>query len=351
LTSEPNLDAPVTARELRRAAVALGLSEAAYARALELAGLAPDARAWIRGADRLLLALGVMAVLAGIAAFFAYNWDGLHKFAKFGLIEAGIVAAIIVTAWRGMDSAAGRGALFAAAFLVGVLFAIYGQVYQTGADPYGLFGAWAVLIAAWVVIGRQAGLWMLLLILVDLSVIFYWTQVLCPSGLAVLGQPLGPLAGLVGAVTDGGLASLVVILNAGALAVWEGFARRGVPWMQGRWWPRIVAVLTLFVVVSGSLFYIFDIRFGARDNWLILSGPVMFVVFAAASLWYYQSRTDLFTLTATLLSGIVVITAMFGRTIRWNGPDAALLLALLVVLQTAGAAYWVRRIAARTREA
>ena len=350
--TESNLDAAVTAGQLKRAAAALGLSEPAYARAVELAGLSPDARGWTRGADRLLMAFGVMAVLAGITAFFAYNWAGLHEFAKFGLIEAGIVAAVVVTAWRGIDSAAGRGALFAAAFLVGILFAIYGQVYQTGADPYGLFMAWAVLIAAWVVIGRQAGLWMLLLILVDLSVILYWTQVLRPDSLALLGQLLGPLAGLFGAVTDGGLASLVFILNAGALAVWEWFARRGVPWMQGRWWPRIVAVLTLIVLVSGSLFYIFDIRFGARDSWLILSGPVFFLAFAAASLWYYQFRQiDLFTLTATLLGGIVVITATLGRGMSWSGPGSALMLALLVIGQTAGAAYWVRQVAERSREA
>ena len=118
--TESNLDAAVTAGHLRRAAAALGLSESAYTRAVELAGLSPDARAWTRGADRLLMAFGVMAVLAGITAFFAYNWAGLHKFAKFGLLEGGIVAAVAVTAWRGIDSAAGRGALFAAAFLVGV---------------------------------------------------------------------------------------------------------------------------------------------------------------------------------------------------------------------------------------
>ena len=113
--TESNLDSAVTAGQLRRAAGALGLSESAYKRAVALAGLSPDARAWTRGADRLLLAFGVMAVLAGITAFFAYNWAGLHKFAKFGLIEGGIVAAVAMTAWRGIDSAAGRGALFAAA--------------------------------------------------------------------------------------------------------------------------------------------------------------------------------------------------------------------------------------------
>jgi uncharacterized membrane protein len=313
-----------------------------------LAGITPTRTDWARGIDRFLLLFGVLAVLAGIAAFFAYNWDGLHKFAKFALIEGGIVSAVAVAARRGIDSAAGRGALFAAAFLVGVLFAVYGQVYQTGADPYGLFLVWALLIAGWAVIGRQAGLWMLVLVLANLSLILYWTQVLRPSGLGALGGLFGPLASLVGAVTDGGLATLVFVLDALALVAWEVLARRGVTWMAGRWWPRIVALAALAVVVSGTLFYIFDARFGDRDDWLVLSGPIFFVSFAVSSLWYYQRRVlDLFILAATLLGGIMVVTAWVGRSAGAGGIDIGLLLALLVIGQTAGAAVWLRKVAER----
>ena len=110
--------------------------------------------------------------------------------------------------------------------------------------------------------------------------------------------------------------------------------------------------VTLIVIVSGSLFYIFDIGWGARDGWLLLSGPVFFLAFAAASLWYYQHRQiDLFTLAATLLGGIVVITATLGRNLSWSGPESALVLAVLVILQTGGAAYWIRQVAERSREA
>ena len=333
--------------QLQRAAEAVGLSAEAYARALELARVSPGAAAWIRGIDRFLLAFGLLAVLAGVAAFFAYNWDGLHRFGKFALIEGAIVVGVAVTAWRGIDTLIGRGALFAAAFMVGILFAVYGQTYQTGADPYGLFIVWALLIAGWVLIGRQPGLWMLLLVLANLSLILFWTQVLHPDRFFGIDAVFGPLLALAGAVTDGALASLVFGINAGALAAWEWLAQRGVPWMRGRWWPRIVAVLALVIVVNGTLFYIFDISFGQADNLLILSGPVFFVAFALASLWYYQYRViDLFMLTATLLGGIVVITAALARTVlRTGGPEGALLLAVLVIAQTAGAAYWVRQVA------
>ena len=52
---------------------------------------------------------------------------------------------------HGLDAVAGRISLFATAFLSGILLAVFGQVYQTGADPYGLFLAWALLILPWAV--------------------------------------------------------------------------------------------------------------------------------------------------------------------------------------------------------
>ncbi len=44
-----------------------------------------------------------------------------------------------------------------------ILLAVYGQTYQTGADPYELFFGWAILIIGWVAISRFAPLWPLLL--------------------------------------------------------------------------------------------------------------------------------------------------------------------------------------------
>jgi hypothetical protein len=196
------------------------------------------------------------------------------------------------------------------------------------------------------VIGRQAGLWMLLLVLANLSLILFWTQVVRPDQIGTLAGILGPLAGLVGAVTDGALASLVFLLNAGALVLWECGAQRGVSWMHGRTFPRVVASGALIVVVMGTLFYIFDAHFGPRDAWIVLSGPIAYAAFAVMSLLYYQRRMpDLYILTVTLLGGIMVVTALFGRLIGGIGIGTALLLAVLVIALTAGAAYWLRRVA------
>ncbi|MDH4072888.1 MAG: DUF2157 domain-containing protein, partial [Gammaproteobacteria bacterium] len=188
---------------LHELASELAFTEAAYERAFELAGFRPDANSWRNGLSRFLMALGTALIVAGITAFFAWNWADLGHFQKFGLIQAGIVAAVIAT-WRfGIDSLPGGASLFAAAFLVGVLFAVYGQVYQTGADPYGLFLAWGLLILPWAVVGRQQGLWLLVVVLWNLALVMYWTQVLDPpEGIWLVLQLLGPLFWLGALVTD-----------------------------------------------------------------------------------------------------------------------------------------------------
>ncbi|MET0204922.1 MAG: DUF2157 domain-containing protein [Casimicrobiaceae bacterium] len=52
---------------------------------------------------------------------------------------------IALAVWRGLDTLPGKAALVAA-LLAGALLALVGQVYQTGADTFELFAAWAVAI-------------------------------------------------------------------------------------------------------------------------------------------------------------------------------------------------------------
>ena len=339
-------DLPASSVRLRHVAARLRLSEETYTRAREIAGLAPDASEWRSLIDRFLLAFGAALIVAGVASFFAYNWAGLHRIWKFGLIEVGIVTGVALSAWRGLDSGPGKVALLAAGFLVGVLFAVYGQAYQTGADPYGLFVVWGLLIVGWAFIGRQAGLWMLLLVLVNLSVILYWTQVLFPQRLS--GNVLGPLVGLAGTFTDPRLADLVFVLNASALLLWEALARRNVSWMRGRTLPRVVSLFALAPVLFSGLVLIVGLESSSRWNGLAL---VLFGAFAWISLQYFRFRVhDLFILTVCVLGGITIVTTFVAR-FSGGGFGIAFVLAALVVGQTAGAAVWLRNVAQQWEEA
>ena len=325
----------------------LKLSAAAYRRAIEIARLTPDRTTWLRYIDRFLIVVGAALIVAGAAAFFAWNWADLGHMAKFALIEGGIVAAALL-AWRfRLDSPAGRASLFAAAFLVGVLLALFGQVYQTGADPYGLFLAWAVLILPWAIVGRQAGIWMLLQLLLNLTVIMYYTQVLHPpDGWWQLAQLLGPLVWLGTTVTDSTLASYLFALNGAALVIWEFGAGRGVAWMQGSLFPRVIAfaafctvlIPTLIIIVAASL---------DETTGLSAISPVLLLGATGVSLYYYRHRRhDLFILTCSLLGVIMVVTSLFVRYLP-GGSGSLLVLAALVIAQVAGAAWWLREIARR----
>jgi uncharacterized membrane protein len=328
-------------------ATRLGLSANAWSRALQLAELAPGRSDWLRYIDHFLATIGALLIVAGVAAFFAWNWADLDYWIKFALIQAGIVG-LALLAWRlGIDSMGGRAALFSSAFLVGVLFAVFGQVYQTGADPYGLFVAWSILILPLAIIGRQAALWILLQTLLILALIMYWTQVIDPpNGWWQLAQLLGPLVWLSSTMMDSTLASLVFALNAVALIAWEYAVNRNVAWVQGRTYPRVIGFGAFGTVLIPTVMFIIGASFGEGVKPGFLS-PVLYAAASVAALYYYQfRRPDLLMLTMLVFGAILVFTTLFGR---YMPEDTAgiLMLAILLIGQVAGAAYWLRRVSRR----
>lgn len=137
----------------------------------------PDQQGWYRFLRLLFVALGVGFAVAGIVFFFAYNWDDLHKFAKFALV-LGLIAATTLLALHPRISLVVRHVLLTgSAVLVGVLFAVFGQVYQTGANAYDFFLAWTIFITLWVLVANFAPLWLLYIGLIHTALILYSQQV------------------------------------------------------------------------------------------------------------------------------------------------------------------------------
>lgn len=158
----------------------------------------PDALSWSGLIANLLLWFGALSFASGVIFFFAYNWQSLGRFAKFGLIEVAIVLAIGAFVWlyyranslstafhslrhshsnhinQSNDSRFGattaNGVLLAASVLVGGLLALVGQTYQTGADPWQLFALWALVILPFAWVAGFDGLWLLLVGLINLSI-------------------------------------------------------------------------------------------------------------------------------------------------------------------------------------
>jgi len=136
-----------------------------------------DQQSWNKFLRLFFISLGVGFTTAGIIFFFAYNWADLHKFTKIGLIEGLIVVAILVVLFSKVSLDIKNILLTGTSMLVGVLFAVFGQVYQTGANAYDFFLGWTMFIAIWVLVSNFAPLWLLFITLINTTVLLYSQQV------------------------------------------------------------------------------------------------------------------------------------------------------------------------------
>jgi uncharacterized membrane protein len=213
------------------------VSAAGYAAAVNAVR---DEAFWAHWGMRALLALGVGQFLAGVVFFFAYNWNDLSDIAKFAVIEAALLIAIGGALLAGLDRVFGQMLLIAASVLTGVLLAVIGQVYQTGADVFELFVAWAVLILPWTIISRHAAHWLLWLVVAETALVLYCEQVLVP-----IHEMPGELVWV-----------LVGVTLAAALAGRELAVHRGVAWLSGHWTRLVLlfaGMVALFAPAAGQV--------------------------------------------------------------------------------------------------
>ena len=136
-----------------------------------------DKEAWQKFLRLFCIVFGIGFTLLGIIFFFAYNWEGLHKFAKIGLLEGLSIVTTSLALFPKFSIVIRRIILTGAAILTGVLFAVFGQIYQTGADAYDFFLVWTVFITLWTIVSNFAPLWMIYLVLINLTIILYSHQV------------------------------------------------------------------------------------------------------------------------------------------------------------------------------
>jgi uncharacterized membrane protein len=323
-------EAKATRDQLQQLAQQGSLDPPALARALVLSGHRPDRRAWGQFVDYLLLSLGALFLVSGIVFFFAYNWEDLPRFGRFGLLEAAILLGAAATHYWGLQALPGKVALTVTALLVGVLLAVFGQEYQTGADSYLLFLNWGLLIAAWVLISNFDVLWAILLVLANLTLFLYWNQVLPDSYYPQ--------------------AETLFVLNGAALIAWEGLHRRGWDWLQARWLPRLLAMVTFGWILFPTVEVIFalferDYQLATIHYW----APAIYLLWLLFVLFFYTRWVrDLFMLTVAMLSIIIVTTTLLGRALTEVDVTITFLGAGLAVIgQAALAVTWLRRIANR----
>jgi uncharacterized membrane protein len=307
------------------------LPAGALPEALRIGGAEPSPDDWRRFLDRLALWLGAVFLAAAVIFFMAYNWLALGRFAKFGLVEAGIAAAVGLC-WRmGVDRTAGKAALLTAALLAGSLLALVGQTYQTGADPWELFAFWALAIFPWAAAGRFGALWLFWIGLLNLAAVLYHQA---------FGGLFGALLG------DETLWWVLFGLDSLALGAWELAASvTGAAWLSERWPPRVLAVASGGLITALALEGILGSR--ASDPAAVLGYCAWL---AAAYLAYRYWKPDLFVLSGGVLSAIIVVACLLAKGLMDRFEAGGLLfIGLVVIGLSALAGYWLKAVSAEVR--
>jgi uncharacterized membrane protein len=282
--------------------------------------LAPDRTSWVGMASAVCAFGGALLLASGVIFFFAYNWADLHRMIKIAIATGGVLTSVGVAARSEPFQIVWRAALFGAALASGALLALIGQTYQTGADIWELFAAWALLslpltllarsslgALSWLVVANTA-LWLLL----ESHGLWQYEDNLFESVLSASAFNLLALAAL--------------------------------EWLGARWlacprrWVQRALVATVLTPLA----------FGASVEWFSSpSGPILLLSFwmlAIALIAFYRFvRCDLVNLALTAFAAIGVSTAGWVSLLHFS--NGILLILPVYILITSGlVAGWILRL-------
>ncbi len=205
--------------------------------------------------------------------------------------------------------------------------AVFGQIYQTGADAYQLFVGWSLLISGWVVISNFLPIWTIFILLINTSLILYWNQIVSTRFEIQVK-----------------LYELLTIVNLAFLICYEVYQNKKIEWIKGRWFSRIIYMSIAIYLILSMMMYIFDFNKAEKTDIIAIFCPLLFILFFSMSFFYYQKfKKDLFILTIAFLSCIIILTSFIGKQIV-QGAESFIFLALIIIVQGSGAAFWLRNI-------
>ena len=309
------LDTPDGVRRLRAA------GEISSGTFVELLKVFRPAVAWQEWLRAHLLVLGWALILAGVICVFAHNYAAMGKFAKLLVLQSAVVAAVAVTLWRGAASLAGKVALCIGAVLVGVLLAVFGQIYQTGADAWQLFALWMGLITLWAVAGRTFILWLIWLTVASVALALFYDQFAHPQWQwdeQWLGVAYTVIFGI----------ALLIAETVNTVKQW---------WQRSARW--LLLLLTLIPVTVLIAYALSELIFDGKISHLpwVIPGTVLWCAVEYAGLKFYcRRRPDILALILLTLSvTAIVVTGICSAFVRleqmWHN-GVGLILAAVAVL-------------------
>jgi uncharacterized membrane protein len=333
----------------------------------------PSKRTWLMFFDKALLIIGAVALVLSLVFFIAYNWQNIGKMGKFALVEGALVITIALYVALSFRQLRQRFQLIRqlllliASIITGSLLALFGQVYQTGADTWQLFFGWALLITPWVLIARFPTLWLLWLGLINACLLLY----LDVANLQFINHHLQNVFQV----------AMLALFNFIAFYSWLiGFDNK-TPFSTSHlfhrinpkkstaditindvkhtlnnsktnssptksslhWSTYVVGLLSTFFMTYLALVTVFD----SGNIWATLIAIIVWLGWCGFMFWqFYQRRIDLLMLTYLSFSIITVVMFWVGKWLL-DGFDAGgfLILALLLIGMSSSAVMWLRKVA------
>jgi uncharacterized membrane protein len=243
---------------------------------------------WGLWTSRLFLTIGIALVLSGIIYFFAFNWAKITPTAKLSSIQFGIVGCLVGVCVYSLQRISGQLLLLSASILVGVFMAVFGQIYQTGADSYQLFMMWSLFTFGWTLLSNFAAGWAVWLFITNMFLVLWWEQAALPTK-----------------EMEFMIFTYMTILNGSALALREYLVVDKVwKWLAVRWTRVILTITTLITMLIPVVVLILE---PSQATGSIILGSIIGLAGHCLAYFVYRYKLqDMWSLSTIILSGCII---------------------------------------------
>ena len=257
------------------------------ARSYALSLLYPQ-RQWGIWTARLLVIIGTALVLSGLIYFFAFNWTKISPAVKLATLQFSMIGCLGAAYFYSLKRATGQIFLLSATVLVGVFLAVFGQIYQTGADAYQLFMTWSLLTFGWTLISNFVAQWMLWLVVTNTFLILWWQQAALPTR-----------------EMEFMISTYLIVFNGAVLALREYvLVKKSHLWLNAYWIRRLLNLALLSLTLVPILVWILD--YGDVTLSIKISATVGFLGQVSLYVLYRYRLPDLWSLAGVVLSGCII---------------------------------------------
>ncbi len=256
--------------------------------------------------DYFFMVLGAIFLASGVMFFIAYNWQVLGKFFKFFLVETGIVGSFLLSYRLDEKSIGFKSSILVGSFLIGVLMALFGQVYQSGAESYELFLYWAVIVLPIAILSRFSWIWVFEVVLLNFA---FYTMDWYYIGLHRFEV------------------ETMSIINGIIFVVWSILSDK-VEFLNQKYATRVIATLAIFWMGFAMQELIFS-RYSA-DGWI----AIFSILLAIFTFYRYRYKElDIYILSILVLClNLIVASAI----LRFSGSFSGAIITGAIVMIPVG---------------